>query len=398
MSLRNSDSLTPLRRHLRSLRPGLRMTQKELAEASRVLPVPIEREFIANLETAGLPGTVRKFLSFTWLTDADPGVVMELSVAGTTGGRVGNRTAQQLEGECRREHEAGRHDRALALALLGARSAEAKRHQDLAARMLLIGAIAAQSTGKWRLTRELAEQALCSNAVSGPDRGRAAIVLAGALGALGRDSLALHALRLVDPATLASDRRLGSSYWHQKAVLDWSSGSPEAAVKDVNRALRYYARTGERAERAKLHCLKALVLTDLGACTRARTEISRAIRDIEGSRDRGASYREVLVDAGAVYVRCGKPDEALTLLRQALDLSDQAGDAPRSFEARLYLYEAACREGDLEKANELGMSIRRMIAGVRLDPIQKREYERVVGEHAAAFPQRSGARGETGRA
>jgi tetratricopeptide (TPR) repeat protein len=374
------------------------MTQKELAEASRVLPAPIEREFIANLETAGLPGTVRKFLSFAWLTDADPGVVMELSVAGTTGVQAGSPTVQELEKKCRKEHEAGRHDQALALALFGARSAGAEGREELAARMLLIGAISAQSTGKWRLTRELAEQALCSGAVSSADRGRAAIVLAGALGALGRDALALHALRLVDSAMLASDRRLGSSYWHQKAVLEWSSGSPEAAVKDVNRALRYYARTGELAERAKLHCLKALVLTDLDARAKARVEISRAIRDIEGSGDRGASFREVLVDAGAVLVRCGKSKEGRTLLRQALDLSEEASDTPRGFEARLYLYEAACRGGDLDKARELGASIRGMAARVRLDPIQKREYERVMSERASASALLGGARGEAGRA
>jgi len=370
-----------VRDYLRELRPALQLTQKELSHASETLPTPISREFIANLETSGLPGTVRKFLSYAWLTGADLQLLAELAVAGSYEVEPGL-SIDQLIGACRRMVESGQHREALALARSAAREAsgEGTSEPGRVGSLLIAASIAAKQGGFWRVQRELAEEAYCASEKSKDSAARALVLIASALDSLGRERLAVEFLDLIDKSSLDADPALAAAYWGQKCILLWRTEEFQEAISAADRSLALLREAEDEVQLALVLSVKSHILVEVGDLDGACLLAMRALESLEASGERGAVRRTVLCDVARVETLSGNLDSAARLLHESRELALESGHELHVFEARVGLCRLAHAQGNYGERDRLARLLRLSAPRVGYDPIRRRDYERLLDE------------------
>jgi tetratricopeptide (TPR) repeat protein len=372
--------------HIRELRPRLTLSQKRLAEVSRSFAAPVSREFIASLETAGLPGTVRKFLTFAWLTGADVNLLTELSVIGSpdpAADSAAGMPAGEVIAKTREAVDGGREREGLALALDAVRRAGEEGRGLDESRLLVAAAIAAKGGGLWRLGRELAERVLCHPEASPSNAARAALVMAQCLSALDRDALALHVFSMIDREVLEEDRLLAAVYWHDRSAHLRAVGRASQALSAADTALRIYEEElDERALAAKLRSVRALVLLELGEQRQALSEADRAVTMIRSTDAAGSSARRTYINAGVVHLEAGHAWAARGCLTRARRLAEASGHELEVFESQLHLFELAKREGRAREAAQLERVLRMDAPRFHLNRALSRACARILGSDA----------------
>lgn len=172
------------------------------------------------------------------------------------------------------------------------------------------------------LRRDAGEMLRHAEAAIGPGRDRGFVFLkmnAENFQALGR------ALKDPSPQTLQSCREVLRNYCHAGNRMGISSmraivgelfgriGDPEEGLADIDRGLKYVARSGERFAEADLHRVKGELLAMVGKVEEARSSLRDAICV---ARSQGARSWEMqaLVSLAKLHLKQGEHDSAIGLL------------------------------------------------------------------------------------
>lgn len=131
-------------------------------------------------------------------------------------------------------------------------------------------------------------------------------------------------------ADVDQPERLAEGEWARWALLStWADD--EASIRPtsdstINRVVDYYARRGNRHQRAQAYYCQGRVLTGLGQLKQATTAYLQAAELMEGVDDPDLAFR-ILSQAGLLYVRQDMPYEAIATCRQAFDVARLAKDS-----------------------------------------------------------------------
>ena len=355
----------PEAEYLRNARRQVGLTQYELAEASEELPHPITREFVANLETRGLYGTVKKFLTYWQLTRFDLALLSELvSVRAAEPQAIPD--TRTLVRRCRELYEVGKLREGLELALAGARRAAGRGNTSAQAQCLLTASILAGNGKYWHLARDLIEETLSLDALSPQDTARAKLQHAYTLSGFDRHTIALDILSTIDTKALKADPALGGQYWHGVAQARKHNGDYSEALKASRKAWARHREAGDSAAAATAFAIEAECLDKLGRVKRARRQADEAIREAEGSRDEFAQCA-ALCCAGHLALQDDDLSAADLFLRRCIRTAERIGHRPMACEARIEQYALELRRGRKRMTERLAGRLRKETALVPLD-------------------------------
>gem|GEM_PF-4524735 len=369
----------PSVQHIRHLRRSLGVTQQKLAEMSESLPAPISREFVANLETRGLPGTVKKFLSFALLTHADLRLLNSLATADRAiKGPIP--PYEKLLEKVENLVHSGRPTEALNLCLAGIRQAEAEERVIEQSRLLLTSAILCLEAGSYLLARDYAEEALTTERLSPGESARVYVVIGSALAGLGRFEMAKHHLAQVDRSLFDDDPELAVHFHVAAGRWAWLSLDWQACRRHADEGLDFAGRVSMPQEDLRLRGYRVMVEVEAGDLDRAESAYDE-VADIPGIHpaSRIAGYL-LQIGARLALVQGDLPRAQDYVARISSD-SEAMQDPQTGFSVGLLECECALLSGDQERAHDIAMRLRAARDRVCVTAFCRREYSRIIEQN-----------------
>ncbi|GEM_PF-5771512 len=298
----------------RSMRRAIGATQQELADWSADSGLDLSRDFVANLENAGLPGTVRKFLAYWNVTRFDMELLAEQALIDHLD-RPPERSPDDVLDECHKLTVRGNPRASLSLALSAAHAAKENEDPRGHARYMIAAATAAVHLGQWRYARDRAELALESGALDLEDQALARFTMAHALFSGDRERSALSVLESIDHPILDAYPSIRGMVLFLKGQCHYVLDEHRKALVSFDHALRviedgsYYRLSMAASGRAKT----LMALGRLEEATRAAQDAVRYADDSGNPQVRCGTH----ITLAKSFVKAGKIKAAREVLRVA---------------------------------------------------------------------------------
>ena len=364
--------------YVRALRARRGVSQAQLAAASQDTTVPIDRGFIATLETRGLPGTCKKLLALIQMIEADPRVLYDMSALNSEGkgmaapgGYAANRD------QIIKLAESGHLEQALLLAADVLQDARTRRDRSDQALSLMSLAIVTKNLQRPHAARHYVEEALKLGALEAEQLALATILLAITMTGAGLPSMAVPILESVDPKLRARVPEIGLEADVALAVARFGCGDDEGVIQLVPAVKRRRRVKGKAPTLQRGFAVGARAAVELGRRESAYDWLALAQSYSSEHTDPDATHYLLAAKASLEHA-FGSSIRAVELWLDLERHGRASGLRYAMYEARLNLCSIALTQGDVIGARKSIESINVLRESVVPDPRDAKVHDELT--------------------